>query len=98
MKKFFKRFGLFTNNESYETDTYKFKIGDTVKILIYPKEKYIGEVVDRSYYTTLGLRKEEFEVKFQGRGGEIRHWYLSSELEHFDQSKERDYKISLILG
>lgn len=31
MKKFFKRFGLFTNNESYETDTYKFKIGDLLR-------------------------------------------------------------------
>lgn len=101
MKKFFQKFGLFCDgSKTYDSEPYKFKIGDRVKILIYePKYTHIGKVVDRSYYTTFGLRNEEFEVVFEGaRGGEVRHWYLAKELEHYDKSDERNYKLDLLLN
>jgi len=100
MKKFLQKFGLFCDgSKTYDSEKYKFNIGDKVKILIYPQKIYIGEVVDRSYYTTFGLRNEEFEVVFEGwRGGKVRHWYLAKELENFDKSKERDYKLESILN
>jgi hypothetical protein len=99
MKKLFQKFGLFCDgSETYDSMPYKFTIGDKVKILIYD-EKYVGEVMDFSYHTVFGMRKEEYEVKFIGyHGGEVRHWYLSKELENFDQSRERDYKLDLLLN
>lgn len=98
MKKFFQKFGLFCDGtETYDSMLYKFAIGDRVKILIYDEE-YVGEVKDFSYYTTFGFRNEEYEVSFIGSGGEVRHWYLSKELEHYDKSKERDYKLDLLLN
>lgn len=99
MKKFLQKFGLFCDgSETYDSMPYKFAIGDKVKILLYD-QKYIGEVKDFSYYTVFGIRKEEYEVEFRGyKGGLVRHWYILSELENFDQSKERDYKLDSILN
>jgi len=97
MKKFFQRFGLFCDGSETYSMPYKFTIGDRVKILLYD-QKYIGEVKDFSYYTVFGIRKEEYEVEFRGKGGLVRHWYTLSELKYFDQSKERDYKLDLLLN
>jgi hypothetical protein len=101
MKKLFQKFGLFCDgSETYDSMPYKFAIGDRVKILLYePKYTHIGEVVDFSYYTVFGIRKQEYEVEFEGsRGGLVRHWYELSELENYDKSKERDYKLDLLLN
>lgn len=108
MKKFLQKFGLFCGSETYDSMPYKFAIGDKVKIIDNYEskndEKYIGEITDFSYYTVFGIRKEEYEVKwFKGYDSEdesasLLTWFGVKELEYFDPSIERDYKLESILN